>query len=680
MKFPFSMLLDYVSTALDAAEVGDLLTMAGFELEGIDLVEGHSVLDIKVMSNRGDGLSVFGLAREVLARDPAASPTGLYHRAAGRFKDCEMGTEIAETDVSIETPACGRYACVLLKGVANGDSMPWVQDRLVKAGMRPISLLVDVTNYVMLELGQPLHAFDFDRLVGGRIVVREASPGEQISTLNGIEHQLEAGQMMICDAERPVAVAGVMGGGETEVDADTSNVLLESAHFSSMSVRKTRKQLGLNTEASYRFERSVDPDGVVAALHRCVELIREGCAGVVGTSVVDRYPGKSERSPLELRVDRVCRMLGMKVTTDEVRGYLTRLGFEVHATEEGVLAVTPPSWRPDVVREIDLIEEVGRVHGYDRIPEMLLDGVTKMGGPQGFELWTDWLRQAVLRAGLTQTISHSMRDLHPLDEAESNRIGPRIPASPDTGYLRNSLLPSLADAVRRNNPKESHLFELGRVFCGQHGEYLETLRLAAMVAGPIVPAGWSHAELGSSSFFTVKGLLESAMEAVGVSLRFEAKCLDKRLHPTRQARVWAGDKSIGVIGQLHPDSAQHCGLPVETVVFEILVRDAFDSRDSALRLKPVSRHPAVRRDISVLADQSVAYETVSQVIAGAVGTVLERQWLFDEFVGQGIPDGKRALGIALQFRKPDSTFTDEEANLVRDRAVAALAEIGATTR
>ena len=550
--------------------------------------------------------------------------------------------------------------------------------------MRPISLLVDVTNYVMLEVGQPLHAFDFDTLDEGRIVVRQARVGEKIQTLNGDEHELSPGQMMICDASKPVAVAGVMGGSATEVTGSTQTVLLESAHFLNTSVRKTRKQLGLNTEASYRFERSVDPDGVVAAMHRYVELVIAADPGASATQVIDVYPGKAVRHPMDLRVDRASMLLGMEITAGQADGYLSRLGFQTVLTGPSTISVTPPSWRPDIVREEDLVEELGRIHGYDQIPEEPLRGTTPMGGPQGFELWTDCLRTGSLRAGLTQTISHSLRDIHPLDAPTSSdrqRIGPRTPASPDTSYLRNSVLASLGDAARKNNTKEIQIFEIGRVFDQVGDTFVETANLGALLSGPIQTGSWSLSPSGTSTFFTLKGILESVLGSVGVFVRLEApQDLDPRFHPTRQALILVGTEVIGVIGQLHPDVAKDAGLVADTSGFELGLRAAYEQRNVALKLSSVSRHPSVRRDMSVLADRTVPYETIAATIASAVGDMLEKQWLFDEFAGQGIPEGKRALGIAIQLRKSDSTFTDEEANQVRDAAVAALAGIGASTR
>jgi len=681
MKFPYSMLRDYVDTELSAERIGDLLTMAGFELEGIDEVEGEPILDIKVMSNRGDGLSVLGLAREVLAKDSLAKATDLYRIAVERFPNSAVLSDSPATSVSIQTDDCTRYACLILANIKRIDSEPWMQARLRQSGMRPISLLVDVTNYVMLEVGQPLHAFDFDKLAGGRIVVRKALCGEKLTTLNGVEHELQTDQMMICDAKSPVGVAGVMGGLDTEVSDSTQVVLLESAHFVNASVRRTRKQLGLNTEASYRFERSVDPEGVVAALYRCVQLVQSADPGVTATTVVDEYPTKLIPQAIDLRVTRASLLLGMQISTDQAESYLSRLGFKPEKVGNGEFQVLPPTWRPDIVREVDLIEELGRVHGYDKIPETVLHGATTMGGPQGYQLWTDWLREAALRAGLSQTISHSLSDIHPLDEPGVDRIGPRTPASPEMAYLRSSLLTSLADATRRNNPKEIHIFEIGHVFSKIAHGFCDEIRLALLSSGPLLPTGWSVGEASSGNFFTLKGQLESILGAVGVSITLRTpEHPDKRLHPTRQAIVVASDRQIGIMGQIHPDAARTSGLAAETVVAEISIQAAYDLRDASLELHFVSRHPGVRRDMSILVDKSVRYEELAVRIANAGGDLIERQWLFDVFAGQGIPEGKHALGIAIQLRKPDSTFTDEEANQVRDRVVAALVELGASTR
>lgn len=709
MKFPYSMLRDYVDTNLDADAVGELLTMAGFELEEIEEVEGDKVLDITVVSNRGDGLSVFGLAREVLAKDSQSSPTALYEKAQHRFvtkaqdqdvyegyyygADTNLTNPLADEPVlgspvrvTIETDECTRYACILFEGITNGDAPTRIQQRLRQAGQRPISLLVDLTNYVMLELGQPLHAFDLDKLAGPAIVVRKARTGEKLTTLNGEEHELRPDQMMICDAENPVAAAGIMGGAATEVDANTKRVLLESAHFVNTSVRRTRKQLGLATEASHRFERSVDPDGVVAALERFAQLLAEADGGRTRVpGVIDVYPTPLVREKIDLDLRRAEHLLGMTIGADEAAGYLERLGFDValsdYETERGMtFGVVPPTWRPDVVREEDLVEELGRVHGYEQIPEVLPTGTTIRGGSSGFEAWCERVRDACLRTGFIQTVSHSLRDLGPLDEPGVQPVQLRNPSSPDMAWLRSSNLPSLADNARRNGGRDIHLFEQGRVFAKlESGAVVEHARIGFLSQGQMRQADWLDKAPQTASFFSVKGAIEELARVAGVDISFHEGS-DPRLHPTKQARLSSGADHVGVLGQIHPDVAEAAGIPGDTVLAEIHLEPMYADHHAGPKLKPISRNPAVRRDIALLIDKSVPFERIDAALSSAIGDVLERRWLFDVYEGKGIPDGKHSLAIALQLRKHGTNFTDEEANQVREKAVAALAELGGTPR
>lgn len=685
MKFPISMLRDFVQTRLTAEQVGDLLTMAGFELEGIEQVDGEDVLDIKVVSNRGDGLSVFGLAREVLAKDGDSQATDLYRRGVDGFASPQRAASlsIAPETAAIEAEECLRFACRAYNNVdATAQSPAWMQARLAQAGMRPISILVDLTNYVMLELGQPLHAFDRDKLAGQRIVVRHAKPGEKLTTLNGIEHELN-GQMMICDGEKPVGVPGVMGGLETEVTDGTTRLLLESANFRNTTVRKTRKQLGLNTEASYRFERSVDPDGVVRAIERFTDLLLESQPGVAVSNVVDLYPGKQTRETIDLRLSRANLLLGMEISADEAERYLRNLGFDLTTTRRPQVTfhVTSPSWRPDIVREEDLVEELGRVHGYEKIPEALPIGSTPIGGSHGEYQDEDLVREAIVRSGFVQTISHSLRDLHPLD-AEYKRVGPKNPASPEMAYLRNSHWPCLAEAALRNGGKDIHIFEIGKVFWRGKDRFYENSEVGLLSTGALQPQNRQSDKPTDADFFSLKQVLIETAKDVAVALTFSIpEKPDPRLHPTRQALVCNhGGEPCGMLGQIHPEVADKTGLSENTVFGSLCLDTLFDEVERALPLRQISRNPAVRRDISFEIPKATPYESVEQAISQACGPELERQWLFDVYEGKGIAEGNHSLSVALQLRKVGANFTDEEANQVRERAVSALASLGAKSR
>jgi phenylalanyl-tRNA synthetase beta chain len=682
MKLPYSMILDYVQTRHDAHALGELLTMAGFELEGIEEVDGVPVLDIKVVSNRGDGLSVMGLAREILAKDNDASPTGLYERAANRFDQFtqQFASLEAGIDVTIESEACNRFAGLTVQLDSNGVAPAWMTDRLGQAGVRSISLLVDLTNYVRLELGQPLHAYDLPKLAGPAIVVRSARDGEKLTTLNGDEHLLSEGMLMICDAERPVGAAGIMGGLDTEVSSETTLTMVESAHFSAVPVRRTRKALNIGTEASYRFERSVDPQGVVAALGRFVELLQvcDPSAKLVGFT--DVYPNPVHRDVVEVRVDRARQRLAIPIREPEAQRILERLGMEVGGHGDPFYVV-PPTWRPDIVREEDLIEELGRVFGYDRIPEFLPVGQSTLGGVDGEFRLIDAIRNAVIATGYQQIISHSLRSFHVLDAVPSEqRIGPRVPASPEHAILRDSLLPGLADAAARNGGRSLAVFEVGKVFHRSDAIY-ERRALAWLSTGDRLPVDRKNASSAQASFFSLKGEVEAALLSIGIHLDWRTPGVGKAyLHPTRQAKICAGSTSIGYLGQLHPDVASALRMPEETYVAQIDLDEALRFAADAPRLSPLSRHPSVRRDISLEIATGVPYSVIEAAVTGAAGGLLERQWLFDVFVGGNIEAGNHSLGIALQLRKPDGTFTDEEANQVRDSVVAALVELGGNTR
>lgn len=684
MKFPYSMLLDFVETDMSAEEAGDLLTMAGFELEGIEEIQGEAVLDVKVMSNRGDGLSVYGLAREVLAKRKDAKPTALYQAAEGRFRNSESkGESSSDVAVKIETKDCRRYSCRLFSGLGAKASPTRIQDRLTKAGMRPISLLVDLTNYVMLEMGQPLHAFDFDTLRGGTVIVRKARPGEKLVTLDGEERLLDPEMMVIADSERAVALAGVMGGAETEVSNKTTNVLLESASFLNTSVRRTRRRLGMSSEASYRFERSVDPEGTVAAIVRFSALLADALGEQVQQSeVVDAYPHSVAPRRVEVRLDRAEKLLGLTIGDVQLRRYLTMLGFKLSEPQSGsAYLVEIPSWRPDIVREEDLVEEIGRVHGFDRIPEKLPVGSTTLGGTTGYPAWKDLIRNMVLRLGYSQIISHTLREASPLDDPRIPKAGPRGVLDPEMMWLRNSTLASLVDASRRNGGKDLHLFEIGQVFGRHQAGFDEHTCLGILCQGAQHRAWWGSKIGEESSFYSLKGELAELGQTAGLTLDFRAPAeLDARLHPTRQAELCSGSIVLGRMGQVDPDTAEQTGIPGDTLLAEINLQLAYGCAAEVGKVRPISRNPAVRRDIAFLISKAIAFSRIEDAVIKAGGSLLEKHWLFDVYEGKSTGEGEHSLAIALQLRKLGANLTDDEANQARAKVAEALVGLGATLR
>lgn len=674
MKFSLSFFQSYIPTPLSAQELGDALTMIGFELEENFEAEGEACLDMNIMANRGDAASILGFARELAAKRPQDGETDLMKRARSRFPREDEGAPNAAAKVSIQTPDCTRYACRIYENVQNGPSPEWLQTRLKQCGQRPISLLVDLTNYVMLETGQPLHAFDLDALAGKEIIVRGARVGESLTTLDGVERELQPHHMVIADAQKAVALAGVMGGADTEVSPSTKVCLLESAHFMPLSVRRTRKEVGLQTEASYRFERHVDPAGVVAALNRFDELYSQITGSGSLPGVIQAVKGGLESRPVTVKMSRVRRLLALDVPTDEAASILRRLGMEVTVNDDDSITATPPSWRTDILREDDLTEEIGRIFGYEKFGEVLPQGTTPMGGTHGQDAFFEDMVQAALRCGFNQAVSHSLGDNHALDE-EGQKTRVRQPHSPEMAWLRNSLFPSLCQAVLRNGGRDQMWFEAGRVFPAEGEED----RIGFIMTGK---AGRPHPEAleAPASFLRLKGAIEQCAKACGREIQLAASSEDPRLHPTRQAIITSEGRPVGVMGQIHPDAADDTGLAGSTCLAELEIPALFDGGRTKLTYRPVSRQPAALRDIAILAPKTLSYEVIKAAIQESGGSELERQWLFDIYEGKGIPEGHHSLAIGLQMRLEDRTFTDEEANQVRDRIVAALESLGAKLR
>jgi len=647
VKFTEAMLREFVDSPLSAQEIGDALTMTGFELEEIHNTGGATVFDIAIMANRGDAASVLGMARELIAKHPASKPT----QSMAELVSWDDPEGLAAGTISIEADGCTRYSAMIFEDVGNTPSPEWLQECLTALGQRPISFLVDLTNYVMLMTGQPLHAFDLDKLPGELIEVRSAMPEEKLVTLDGVERALAMGDVVITDGHRPIALAGVMGGLDTEVGPATTRCLLESAHFDNQAVRATRTRLGMHTEASYRFERWVDPHGTFRAMSLFARLL-----GTEPRAQFDLWPHRLPDLHVSVRPVRASLLLGCEVAASECSDYLERLGFSPEP-EGDALRCSVPSWRNDVHGEEDLIEEIGRVHGYEHIRTEAPIGSTPVGGAHGGYLRTDRLLARLVRCGLVQTMSHTLRDTHPLD-AEGDRVRVRTPHSPETALLRNSLLPSLAEAAMKNGGRNLGLFELGRVFAPA-----ERVSLSVLLTG--CTDGTSEAD-----FFTMKGVVETAVgnqEWKGTS--------DPRFHPTRQAGV-AG---LGLFGQIHPLVAERCDLMPATFLAEFDLDAWLATGEHDERFRPLSRHPAVRRDIAIEVPKSVPYRDIEAKVVQAGGHDLEAHWLFDVYEGPGVSEGAQSLAIALLFRK-DGNFTDEEANRARDGIVEALQGLGARLR
>jgi phenylalanyl-tRNA synthetase beta chain len=648
-----------------------------------------AVLELEITPNRPDCLSMTGMAREVgaitgkTASVPASQPS-------------EEGEAVADSvKVAIEdTDLCPRYAARLIRGVKIGPSPEWLAEKIVACGQRPVNNIVDITNYVMFELGQPLHAFDAEKIAKdsdgkSAIIVRRAENGEKLTTLDGQDRTLTDRMLLICDPSGAIALAGVMGGASTEVTEDTVDIVLESANFDSDCTSHTSRSLGLMSEASMRFERGVDPNGCVAAVDRAADLMAELCNGAVAPGVVDEYPVPREPLQLQLRVDKLNAVLGTDVGTEEITRILEGLGFGVEGADE--LSVSVPTFRPDVTREIDLVEEVVRVWGMDRVEATLPGGRERVGRLSEDQLWHDRIGNTMRASGLNETMTYSFVDPGDLGRlgyelAESEMLVELLnPMSEEQAVMRCTLLPGLLRSVsynQRRGVEDVHLYEMGNAYVTSEGSKLpkENLMLAGVLAGgwnapawndPIVSAKVPGAALRSTAlnFFDGKGVLESLKEDLGIKrFKLEAAAYPW-LQPGRSASVLVGGQPAGWIGEVHPDVLEAFEAQGPVIAIEVAVDALTRAAVGVKSYSAVPRYPAVEFDIALVVDSDVTAERVEQSLRSAGGKMLDSVRLFDVYEGDKVGEGKKSLAYGLEYRADDRTLTDEEVRPAHDKLV-----------
>jgi phenylalanyl-tRNA synthetase beta chain len=680
MKILLSWLREFVDVPGTADEIAATMSVRGFAVEGIEqLQDEDAIIDFEVTANRPDCLSVAGIAREIATayrlqvRRPVVGGSSL---ALISLKAVEQG----DIDIAIEnTELCPRYAGAVAD-VKVGPSPDWMQDRLRAAGIRPISNIVDITNYVLIELGQPMHAFDLTCLGGGRIRVRTPQPGETLRTLDGQMRTLAPEMLVIADAERPVAVAGVMGGADSEVTGDTQTIVLESAYFAPASVRRTSKAFGLKTEASIRFERGTDPRLPVTAMERACALLALTEAGTARGTVVDRYPLRVEPTVLRLRRSRIAGLLGLSIPDPDVRRILESLGFALRENENpsttlgaGGWDVTVPTRRVDVLREVDLIEEVARHYGFDRIP-VTFPALTTPPPPIDPRITqTRALRTIMTGAGFSEAVTFGfVAELAAAPFATAGDLVPiKNPLSESFAVLRPSVLPGLVAAVaynRRREQRDVRLFEIGARFSLSRGE---RRALACAWTGSIGSDHWSGGAR-QVDYFDMHGVVERVCRSLGLDVRMEAVA-ESWLVPGRAAKVLADGTQVGVLGQLAPRIVEQQGLSASDAIYvaELDLENVPLSHDDR-QVEPLPRHPSVTRDISILVADTLAAATVRNTVRENAPEILVRVIEFDRYQGKGVPDGQISLSLRLTFRASDRTLTDGEVQAAVDAVLTAL--------
>ncbi|HHW47577.1 MAG TPA: phenylalanine--tRNA ligase subunit beta [Clostridiaceae bacterium] len=663
----------------EAAEDGIFILEEGLPL-GKDIKEAlglnETVLEFEITSNRPDCLSVLGIAREA-----AATLKSKFKKPEIKVK--EEGDEAHKyASVEIQAPdLCPRYAARIVKDVKIAPSPKWMRDRLRAAGVRPINNIVDITNYVMLELGQPMHAFDLEYLEDRKIVVRRAFDGEVIKTLDDQERKLDSSMLMIADGKKPVAVAGVMGGANSEITENTRTILFESANFDGISVRLTAKKLGMRTEASSRFEKGLDIENVITALDRAAQLVEELGAGTVCKGIIDCYPEKYEQKLISFNPGRINALLGTSISKDEMVEIFTRLELEV---DEGNMVVKVPSFRRDIEREADLAEEVARFYGYNNIKATLLEGkATTVGRKTYKQRIEDIVVNTMLCCGLYETYTYSFTSPKvfemirlPKDSKLRRAVVISNPLGEDYSIMRTTTIPDMLRCLSTNYNRrieEAKLFELSYVYLPvdeqikQLPEEKETLTIGMY---------------GNLDFYDLKGVIEELMAALGIdNCEYVPEKNNPTFHPGRTANLVVNGETIGVIGQIHPEVTKKFECPDETYIGIVDFMSLVKNSSLKSEYKQLPKYPAVTRDIAMLVKDGIMVKQIEDIIRQSSGKILEEIKLFDVYKGKQVPEGMKSVAYSITFRAEDRTLTDDDINKVMDKILNNLKyKLGAQLR
>jgi len=644
--------------------------------EALDL--GDIIFDIGITPNRADCLSIIGIAREI------AAITGKKLRIPMARVE-ESGDDISQmTSVKIiDADHCPRYTARIINNVNVGPSPVWMKRRLEAVGLRSINNVVDVTNFVMLEMGQPLHSFDFRFLEEGRIVVRKSRQDEEFVSLDGKSRKLDVNTLLICDGRKPVAIAGIMGGLNSEVKEDTRKVFLESAYFDPGSIRRSARRLAMSTDAAFRFERGIDPEGVLVALNRAAIMIAELSGGYVCKNYIDEYPQKVfTAKDIPLRLSRVKEIVGAPIKGQEAVKILRSLEMEVTPTAKGRYLVTPPTFRVDIKKEIDLIEEIARIYGYDRIPVTLPNvSAIEMASFSRLDL-EERIRRLLTGTGYTEVINYSFIPpvfadylcLKKNDERLLRLVHVKNPLVEDQSVMRTTMIFGLLETLKKNINNGSFnlkIFEMGRIFLHRDTETLpdEKNILAGLLAGAKSEDLWGAKS--TADFYDVKGVLAN----VFADLKLENKCLYRSqnteafLHPGKSSNIYLGDILIGYVGEVHPDVLEKMDLKSNAYVFEINLDILAAHIPDRINYKEISKYPAVARDVAFVVPDHVESDYILNSVLHLKEDLLENVSIFDIYAGKGLPERTKSLGLRFSYRAADKTLTDHEVNDVHEKIV-----------
>ncbi len=668
MKLSLNWLKSYVDPKLSTDDLAHRLTMAGLEVEGGHPVGADTVLELEITPNRPDCLSVWGMSREIAAMTgkSLALPRIKAHKAT---KDKIFITIEDKKD-------CCRYIATLMEGAEIAPSPAETSKRLSAIGLRPVNNAVDVTNFVLIESGQPLHAFDYDKIAGGKIIVRRAKTGERIVTIDGIERMLDPSILVIADALKPVAIAGIMGGMSAQITSATKNVLLESACFDAGLVRRASRALGLQSDSSYRFERGVDFEGVLLGADRATDLIcsltnahvtrRTDCFKTVAAS----------RRPLVVGISDIEGLLGTPLAPARIKMFLTSLGFTLRPSGKNIFRVTPPSWRGDVKAGVDIVEEVARMVGYDRLSEGLpvIKAVNIRVDPRPCAV-KETLAQALAAQGFCETVTYSLISAEMLERSglENLRgIALRNFLSRDHSILRPSMLPSLLAVVQTNinrGQKDLRLFEIGKVYCAGR----ERTTLALIMTGRR-GRDWRNNSKDAVDFYDLKGVVGQLLGSLDISGQWQAPT-----YPVSDqgaaADLWIDGKNIGFAGRIGTEILSRWDIKVPGIYFaQIDLEPVFVLPAPGVKYHPLAAFPAIGRDVSIAVKTDMPYARIENVCYSSAGALLKGVHLIEEYTGDKVASGKRALVFSLTYQSDERTLREDEVNSLHQSVLTALAE------
>ncbi|MBI3378206.1 MAG: phenylalanine--tRNA ligase subunit beta [Nitrospirae bacterium] len=662
MRVPFDWLKEFVDITKSPEEVADMLTMAGLEVEAVEKLDGDFVFEVNVTPNRPDCLSIIGIARELATAInlPLKHPE---HDIKEEASDAGFKIEILDADL------CHRYAGRVIKGVKIAPSPDWLRNRITKCGIRTINNIVDITNYVLMESGHPLHAFDLNTLKGKSIKVALAEEDCNIVTLDGIERKLPPDALLIWDAKNPVAIAGVMGGAETEVSDFTHDVFLESAYFEPASVRRTSRALGLKSESSYRFERGTDIEALSNALDRAAYLIRQVSGGMVYKKV-DVYPKRFVPVTVDVRYDRVNKVLGTEIPDKEMVDIIKRLGLAVDLHKD-YFTVEPPAFRTDLKTEADIIEEIARIYGYQNIRTTIPKAAISGGNPDRKQACAIRIKDVVRKAGFNEAINYSFMAETDLDifdiTAEDRRrraVSIKNPLKKESSLLRTTLIPSLVENFMRNfsrGIRDIRIFELSRVF----EDIGRPLPLEIMCLGGVYyrerkPSLWKEEAQG---FYIVKGMIEDLFGDLHIKGYAFSPSSEPFLHPGQSCEIRISGSRIGFLGAVSPMVVEKLDLKVpkpEIVVFEIDLDRLVSLIPASMEYSPIPKFPCIERDIAIIVDDTLRAFDIENLIRAYPSELIEDVSIFDFYKGRNIPDEKKSLAFTVRYRSDNRTLTEAE--------------------